>query len=117
MTRFSTHLLDQALARKRERREQKRKDFLETVFRTLEELSREIPFEEAYIFGSLAKPYRYSEGSDVDIAFLGLKDEDFFRAMAFLSDKLGTDVDVLQLEGHRLRERILKEGIRWKRKG
>jgi len=35
--------------------------------------------------------------------------------MAFLSRELGTEVDVQQLEGHRLREKSLKEGIRWKR--
>ena len=117
MKGFSTPLLDRALAKERERKEQRRKEFLEAVFQALEELSHEVPFEEVYIFGSLAKPYRYSGDSDVDVAFLGLKDEDFFRAMAFLSRKLGTEVDVLQLEGHRLREKILKEGIRWKRSG
>ena len=117
MRGFSTHLLDRALAKERERRERRRKELLELAFRALEELSQKVPFEEAYIFGSLAKPYRYLEGSDVDIAFVGLKDEDFFRAMAFLSRKLGTDVDVLQLEGHRLQEKVLKEGIRWKRSG
>jgi hypothetical protein len=31
--------------------------------------------------------------------------------MAFLSDYLGRDVDVIQLEGHRLRDKIIKEGV------
>ncbi|SFM80829.1 nucleotidyltransferase family protein [Thermodesulforhabdus norvegica] len=115
MARFSPYLLDRALARAREEREQRRKGRLTAVFQALERLSRLIPFEEAYIFGSLTKPYRYFADSDVDIAFIGLRDEDFFRAMAFLSRELGTEVDILQLEGHPLRDKVVKEGIRWKR--
>ncbi|RLA97983.1 MAG: hypothetical protein DRG32_02475 [Deltaproteobacteria bacterium] len=114
---FSTHLLDRALADEKERRERRRKELLESVFQALEELSHEITFREAYIFGSLTKPYRHFDESDIDIGFVGLKNEDFFQAMAFLSRKLGTEVDLLQLENHRLQEKILKEGIRWKRRG
>ena len=117
MARFSTWLLDRAIAKERERRELKRKERLEAVFQALEKLSRQIPFREAYIFGSLAKQYRYFDESDIDVAFVGLRDEDFFQAMAFLSLELGVDVDVVQLEGHPLREKILKEGIRWTRSG
>lgn len=112
---FSTHILDKAIAKRKERAEQIRKERLSLVLKALEELFKQIPFEEAYIFGSLAKPYRYHEGSDVDVGFLGLKDEDFFRAMAFLSRWLGTEVDVVQLEHHLLREIIFQEGIRWRR--
>jgi len=117
MVRFPTRLLDQAIAKERERREQRRQARLGAVFRALEELSRQVPFQEAYIFGSLAKPYRYFDESDIDVAFVGLRDEDFFRAIAFLSRELEADVDVLQLEGHPLREKIVKEGIRWTRSG
>lgn len=117
MTRFSTHLLDKALAEKREERERRREEKLALVLRALDKLYRRIPFQEAYIFGSLAKPHRYFDDSDVDIAFVGLKDEDFFRAMAFLSRELRTEVDVLHLEGHPLREKILREGVRWKKSG
>jgi len=114
---FSTHLLDRALARERERRERRRRERLAEVFRALEKFSRRIPFEEAYIFGSLAKPYRYFEDSDVDVAFIGLGDEHFFQAIAFLSRELEAEVDVLQLEGHPLRGKILREGIRWRKSG
>ena len=115
MTKFSTCVLERALAEERERREQWRREMLSQVQKALEALSRQISFEEAYIFGSAAKPHRYFEGSDLDIAFVGLRDEDFFKASAFLSRELGIEVDVLQLEGHTLKEKILKEGIRWKR--
>jgi predicted nucleotidyltransferase len=115
--RFSTHLLDRALAKERERREQRRQERLTAVFKALDKLSNQIPFEEAYIFGSLTKPYHYFDDSDVDIAFVGLGDEVFFRAIAFLSRELNAAVDVLQLESHPLREKIIREGIRWKKSG
>ena len=90
---------------------------MKAVFAALEDLARQIPFTEAYIFGSLIKPYRYSPHSDVDLAFRGLHNKDFFPAMAFLSRKLQTEVDVVQLETHPLKAKILQEGVRWKRKG
>lgn len=114
--RYSTHLLDRALARKRERRERRRQERLRTAIQALDRLSELVSFQEAYIFGSLARPYRYADGSDVDVAFVGLGNEDFFRAMSFLGHELGTEVDVVQLEGNRLREKITKEGVRWKKR-
>ncbi len=74
-----------------------------------------ISFEQAYIFGSLAKPYRFFKDSDVDVAFLGLRDEDFFQAIAFLSRELDANVDVIQLEDHTLRDKVMREGIKWKK--
>ena len=104
------------MAQDRTKREQKRLKMLEAVFNALDKLSREISFDEAYIFGSLASPYLYFENSDIDLAFLGLKDEDFFQAMAFLSRELEAEVDVFQLESFPWREKIMREGIKWKRK-
>ncbi|MGQ9631104.1 MAG: nucleotidyltransferase family protein [bacterium] len=112
---FSTHLLDRALIKERERREQRRKERLTAVLEALDRLSRQISFREAYIFGSLVRPYRFSENSDIDVAFVGLKDEDFFRTVALLSRMLESEVDVLQLESHRRRDEIVREGVQWKR--
>jgi len=114
--KFSTEILDRVIAQERIKREQNRHKMLAAVFLALEKLSREISFEEAYIFGSLASPYLYFENSDIDIAFLGLKDEDFFQAMAFLSRELEAEVDILQLEDCPWREKIMREGIKWKKK-
>jgi predicted nucleotidyltransferase len=111
--KFSTHILDRALAQQRQRREHRRRVLLEAAFTALAELSQQIAFEEAYLFGSITQPERFSESSDVDIAFVGLRDEDFFRALAFLSRRLAMDVDIVQLEKHPRREQILQGGIRW----
>jgi len=114
---WSTELLDAALAKKKQERERLRKQLLTIAMQTLDKLAQEIPFEQAYLFGSVSKPHGFNELSDLDVAFLGLKDEDFFKAMAFISREVGRDnVDVLQLEGHRLAEKIIREGIPWKKK-
>lgn len=115
--RFSTHLLDRALVKEREGRERQRQEQIALVLKVLDVLSHRISFEQAYIFGSLAKPHRFFEDSDVDIAFVGLRDQDFFQAIAFLSRELDREVDVLQLEDHPLQGGIAREGIRWKRSG
>lgn len=110
-----TYLLDKVLQRKSIERERLRLASIEKAKKILKEMSKSIGFEKVYLFGTITKPYRFSEGSDIDIAFVGLKDEDFFSALAYLSRNLGRDVDILQLEKHRLREKIIREGIVWTR--
>ncbi len=113
---FDYSVLKKAVEMKRKKREKLRRETIERVFKVLDLLSERYGFEEAYIFGSLARPYRFREDSDVDIAFIGLKDEDFFRLMADLSEMVGRDVDVIQMERCGFSWLIEKEGIRWKRK-
>lgn len=112
---MDTYLLDEVLAKKRKKREKIRRQQVRKVFAALDKLAGAVKFQEAYIFGSLTRPYAFFPESDVDIAFFGLKDEEFFKTMVFLSSVLGRDVDVLQLEDHRLKNKILREGIRWKK--
>ena len=106
--RFSTVLIDQAINRKRNEDEARRLQCIERLFDILRNLSKSVFFEEAYIFGSVVKPHRYSELSDIDIGFTGLKDEDFFKTMSFISGQIGVEVDIIQLEGHRLVEKIMR---------
>lgn len=114
---FSIHLLDKVLAKNKEMREHNRRQQLALVFETLDRLSDKISFEKIYIFGSLVKPHCFSESSDIDIAFEGLSNEEFFQALTFLSAELDAEVDVIQMESHSLREIIIQEGIEWKKKG
>jgi uncharacterized protein len=112
---YQTDLLDKELKRKGKQDETVRLETLKRVSSVLDALSVEISFDEAYIFGSLTKPYRFLRDSDIDLAFTGLEDEDFFRVMAHISRQTGFDIDVIQLEGHRLAEKIRREGLRWTR--
>ena len=107
-------LARKAFERHREKRERLRKSVLDEVKGVLKRMHDEIPFEEAYIFGSVTKPSDFKEESDVDIAFLGLPKERLFESVAYLSRELLRDVDVIELERSRLKEKILKEAIRWK---
>lgn len=107
------YVLKKKLEEKRRQRERLR---IETLTRLKEDLQKSpIPFDAAYIFGSVTKPGQFHEAPDVDVGFLDLKDEDFFAMASYLALELEQDVDVVQLENHRLREKIQMEGIRWTR--
>lgn len=94
---YSTVLLDKALEEKKKAQEELRLQMLEKLNHALDALNRELPFREAYLFGSIKEPFRFTEGSDIDVGFIGLRDEHFFKAMSFLSSELQTDVDIVQL--------------------
>ncbi|MEW6102643.1 MAG: hypothetical protein AB1630_02300 [bacterium] len=113
---FSTHLLDEAIERQRQEQEELRLYLIKKLFAILDKLNQEVFFKEAYLFGSIDKPHGFLKNSDIDIGFIGLRDEEFFNVMSYLSREIGIDVDVIQLEGHRLSEKIKKEGIKWMRK-
>lgn len=110
------YLVERAIKKKKLEQELRRLHLLISTKQALDKLAQKIPFDEAYIFGSAAKPFGFNEASDLDIGFYGLKDEDFFQAMSFLSRETGLDnVDIVQLEGHRLADKILKEGLLWRK--
>ena len=109
-------LVERAREKKKQDQELQRVRLLAAATRALDKLALKISFDQAYIFGSASKPFAFNELSDLDIGFFGLKDRDFFEAMAFLSRETGLDnVDIVQLEEHRLADKILREGIRWKK--
>ncbi|GAB6274715.1 MAG: hypothetical protein STSR0004_15800 [Peptococcaceae bacterium] len=110
----TTYLLDEVIKEKEEKREALRVAQIKKVLEALDKLAEQLSFKEAYLFGSLVKPYAFYPESDIDIGFTDLKDADFFKAMAFLSSELGREVDVIQMEGHRLTPKIFKEGLRIK---
>lgn len=116
MMRFSTYILDESLKKKRLAQERLRKNILKKLDKILSEMSQNVSFKEAYIFGSVTKSNHFTEKSDIDIAFLGLDDRDFFKVMSFISSQLERDVDIIQLENHRLADKIKKEGLKWKKK-
>lgn len=104
----------EAIEEKRNKRESLRKKMLSNIFDALDRLYEKVRFDEAFLFGSITKPYTFNETSDIDIGFLNLADEDFFFTISFLSEKLGRDVDVFQLESAKnLRKKVLKEAISW----
>ncbi|WP_369018001.1 nucleotidyltransferase domain-containing protein [Thermatribacter velox] len=112
---FQFQILEKYLKIRKEELERLRMSTLKKVEEALEKVATQIKFDEAYIFGSLTKPGRFKKDSDIDIGFYGLKDEDFFKMISYLSLELEREVDVIQLEGHRLENKVKTEGIRWKK--
>lgn len=111
-----TELLDRYLNKIEQRKEEKRLELLQKILEGLNRISKEISFKKAYIFGSILKKKKFYYDSDVDIAVEGLNNENFFTFMSRISDLLGREVDVIQIETHRLKNKIIKEGLLWKKK-
>ncbi len=63
---------------------------------------------EVYVFGSAATGI-LREGSDVDLAVVGLPPGVFFEAIAKAADALGRDLDLISLDDDNLFTRYLKK--------
>lgn len=79
-----------------------------------EVLARTIPGQRVLVFGSLTRPGRFSENSDVDIALeaepAGMS---LYLLTGLLAELLGRRVDVVLLPECRFRDKILREGETW----
>jgi predicted nucleotidyltransferase len=107
----------EALNEKRLQNEYLRKKLLSETQDALKTLSQKIKFDEAIICGSLSRPFKFSEKSDIDIGFLGLQDGDFFTTISLLRGHLKREVDVIQLQtSNPIHKIIIKEGIKWKKR-
>lgn len=107
-------IIKEVYKKKSEERERLRTRVIQDTLKALERLSEEVSFREAYIFGSLVKPYQFGKFSDVDIAFSGLDKDKLFFVTSFLSRYLERDVNVVHIEDIHFKDKILKEGIKWK---
>jgi predicted nucleotidyltransferase len=77
-------------------------------------LAAYVPGTAVWIYGSLVKPERFHEWSDVDVAFESLPpDMSLEYLQSLLSTDVGREVDVCLLDGTRLRAVIEREGERW----
>jgi predicted nucleotidyltransferase len=83
--------------------------------RQLREVLRElVPGRRVVVFGSLAKPGRFTEASDIDLA-LDSEPEGMspYQLTSLLAERMGRRVDVVLLPETRLRDKILREGEIW----
>lgn len=104
-------LLQQIETERKQRREMLRLSTQEDLRSALSEL---IPNERVIVFGSLVRPGRFDESSDVDLAFEaepnGLSQ---YQLSSLLSERLGRQVDIVLLPECRLRDKIRREGELW----
>jgi predicted nucleotidyltransferase len=109
------NLIDEIIKKQEADREEQRKQVLSNLKEILKKLSLNFGFSKAYIFGSVVKPKKFHNRSDIDIAVFGLKNQHFFSLMGEFSRCLLRDVDLYQVENldEYLRKRIEEEGELW----
>ena len=108
-------IIKEVYKKKSEDREHLRKKIIADAFKALEKLHDEVSFVEAYIFGSAVKPYQFGEYSDIDFAFKGLDRDKLFYVVAFLSEYLNREVNVVHVEDIHFKDKIIREGIKWRK--
>ncbi len=112
-SQFNTYLLDEALIRRKKALEQERQTILKQVKHWLEANGKRYRIEEAYIFGSLIRPNRFTKKSDVDLAVESIDPEHMFMAMTALAETVRREVDLIELSKCPFAHRIRQEGILW----
>ena len=86
----------------------------ETRRRLRSALAELLPGSRVIVFGSLTRPERFHEDSDVDVALIEVPEGlDELRLMAELEERLERPVDVLRLSQCRFRDKIMREGEVW----
>lgn len=77
-------------------------------------LGRLVPGQRVYVYGSVIRPGRFHDRSDVDLALVEEPSgRSLYGLMADLTDALGRPVDLCMLSETRLREKIQQEGELW----
>lgn len=94
-------------------RERKRGKTLTDVINSLKIYFSSKKVGKVFLIGSVLKKGGFYDFSDIDIAVEGLA-EDYFHTLSDLETLLEREVDLIELEGHRLREEIEKWGKRIK---
>lgn len=87
---------------------------LEKVGKAARQLKNQFGVEKVILFGSLVDDTQFLLNSDVDLAVVGLRSEDYFEAWRLVEEKLvDCIVDLIQLEQatDSLRQSILKYGV------
>jgi predicted nucleotidyltransferase len=73
-----------------------------------------LPAQTVIVFGSLVRPDRFREVSDIDVAIesepSGMT---VCRLTSLLGERLGRRIDIISLPECRFRDRILREGETW----
>jgi len=110
---FDTSVRDKAIARRSERLEGVRQGLLAQTCALLDSHCNRYGIRSAYIFGTLARPHRFHERSDVDIAVETSRPELLTEATGRFSSLLERDVDLVDLTTVPFADRIRREGIEW----
>ncbi|PSB25593.1 nucleotidyltransferase family protein [Stenomitos frigidus] len=112
---FDTRLLDEVLVEQQENREQERQQVLQQVLAWLEQSGSHYGIDSAYIFGSVLRPGRFHDGSDVDLGVETMHSVKQIEAIAALSMALLREVDIVDLRYCHFAHRVREAGLLWMR--
>lgn len=110
---FNTDKLDQILKERATQNENQRQEVLKSVQHWLNDHAETYGVEQAYIFGSLTRPYQFQPHSDIDIAVEQVDPEGMFLMISFLMTDMNRDVDVIDLRKCHFAHKIRETGILW----
>lgn len=110
---FDTSVLDEAIARRSHRQENERRRIFAQTVTLLDTHCSQYGIQSAYIFGSVTRPRRFNEHSDVDIAIETSRPELLAEAIGRFSSLPERDVDVVDLSAVPFADRIRQEGVPW----
>lgn len=110
---FDTSVLDKAIARRSRLLEEERQRLFAQTVALLDEHGARYGINAAFIFGSVTRPRRFREHSDVDIAIDTSRPELLAEAIGRFSLILGRDVDLVNLGKVPFVKRIRREGVLW----
>lgn len=113
MEPYLTSTLDQIILERSLQLEQERQILLEKTQQWLEEFASVYGINKVYIFGSVTRPKKFNQNSDIDLAVEEINAQDYFLVISLLSAYLGREVDLIKLENCHFAERIRQTGILW----
>ena len=110
---FSTTKLDQILSDRQGKIEQERLLLLNKTLQWLQEFSTLYGIEQAYIFGSILRPGKFHQNSDIDLAVSQINPDDYCTVISLLHQYFGREVDLILLDTCHFSNRIRDTGLLW----
>ena len=110
---FNTDTLDRILKEQATRNENQRQQVLKSVQQWLDDHGPTYGVKQAYIFGSLIRPYQFQPHSDIDIAVEQVDVEGMFLMISFMMTDMNRDVDVIELKKCHFADKIREAGLLW----
>ncbi len=113
MTPFSTRKLDEIVTNNRLQLEEERQSLIAKTQQWLDQFASDYGIEKAHLFGSVTKPGKFHQNSDIDLAVEQINPDDYCTAISLLSAYLGREVDIIKLDACHFAERIRQTGMVW----
>jgi len=102
------------LARAEEGRKERHRKALAFAKKAARMLKEEFGVQKVYLFGTCTDENRFRLDSDIDIAVVGIKPEDFFKAWVAVERDSKFEIDLVDLETapSTLKRRVEKIGVK-----